>query len=307
MLRTAILLIFTLIIVPIVAFKFGTPLTDLQAETLMTLVWTCLGIALACFVVSEITKNYSQTDKLWSITPLIYAWIAVYYSDWNPRIIFLAVLVSIWGIRLTYNFARRGGYSLKFWEGEEDYRWAVLRQKKPLNKKWVFSLFNLFFISLYQHFLILLFTLPIILSLEVEKINLFDIILGVVLVGFVYMEWLADQQQYDYQTEKYKRINNNEPLDNEYAKGFTHNGLWAIIRHPNYTAEQSIWVVFYLFSVVATGSIINWSIVGCLLLILLFSQSADFSEAITAGKYPTYSDYQKNVGKFLPKIFKNKS
>lgn len=302
MFRTALILIFTIIVVPIIAFKFGAPLTDLQAETLKTLIYTCLGISFACFFISEISKNYSQTDKLWSITPIIYSWIAVAYSDWNIRMIFLAMLVSIWGIRLTYNFHRRGGYSWKFWEGEEDYRWAVLQAKEPFNKKWVFSMFNLFFISLYQHFLILLFTLPIILSMEVSTIGIFDILLALVILALVYMEWLADEQQYEYQTEKYNRINNNEKLEGIYAKGFTHTGLWAKMRHPNYAAEQSIWIVFYFFSVVATGSIINWSIIGCLLLVVLFKSSSDFSEEISAKKYPDYQKYQASVGRFIPKL-----
>lgn len=302
MLRTALILIFTIVVVPIIAYKFGDPLSDLQSETLRVLAFTCLGIALACFIVSEISKNYSQTDKLWSITPVIYCWITAAYSDWNMRIVFLAVLVTIWGVRLSYNFNRRGGYSWKFWEGEEDYRWEILRQKEPLNKKWVFSLFNLFFISLYQHFLILLFTLPIILSMEETSIGLFDIILAVVFLGLVYLEWLADEQQYEYQTEKHKRINKNEALEGIYEKGFTHTGLWAKMRHPNYAAEQSIWIVFYVFSVIATGSIINWSIIGCLLLVVLFKSSSDFSEEISASKYPAYAKYQASVGRFIPKI-----
>lgn len=302
MLRTVLLLIFSLIVVPILAYKFGTPLNEVQEETLWVLVYTCLGISLVGFVVAEITKNYSQTDKLWSLTPLIYSWIAVVYSDWNIRIIYLAVLVSIWGLRLSYNFSRRGGYSWKFWEGEEDYRWAILQQKPPFNKPWVYSLFNLFFISLYQHFLILLFTLPILLSMDQTTIGVWDYVLGAIILGLVYMEWLADQQQYDYQTEKYRRINNNEKLEGIYAKGFVHTGLWAKMRHPNYAAEQSIWIVFYLFSVVATGLPINWSIIGCILLVILFKSSSDFSEEISASKYPEYSEYQKKVGRFIPKL-----
>ena len=266
MIKTTLILIFTIIVVPIIAWQFGEPLSALQAETLKTLIYVCLAISIGTFLIAEVSKNYSQTDKLWSITPIIYSWIAVWYSDWNTRMIFLAVLVTIWGVRLSYNFGRRGGYSWKFWTGEEDYRWAVLQQKPPLNKKWAFSLFNLFFISFYQQFLILLFTLPIILSLETASIGAFDIIFAIVLLGLVYVEWLADEQQFEYQTEKYKRINNKEKLDEFYAKGFTHTGLWAKVRHPNYAAEQSIWIVFYFFSVTATGDIINWSIIGCLLI-----------------------------------------
>jgi steroid 5-alpha reductase family enzyme len=305
MFRTSLILIFTIVIVPLFAWKFGQPLSPLQNETLQTLIYTCLGISLACFIIAELAKNYSQTDKLWSITPIIYSWIAVWYSDWNTRMIYLAILVTIWGVRLTYNFGRRGGYSFKFWTGEEDYRWAILQEKAPFDKKWVFSLFNLFFISLYQHFLILLFTLPILLSLEVQEIGLFDILLGVIMIGLVYIEWVADEQQFTYQTEKHRKINNKEPLKDIYAKGFTHTGLWGKVRHPNYAAEQSIWIVFYAFSVLDTGSILNWSIIGALLLVILFKSSSDFSEEISAKKYPEYANYQASVGRFLPKLNSN--
>jgi steroid 5-alpha reductase family enzyme len=74
------------------------------------------------------------------------------------------------------------------------------------------------------------------------------------------------------------------------------------MRHPNYFAEQAIWVVFYLFSVAATGEWLNWTIVGAVLLVILFKGSSDFSEEISAKKYPKYADYQKRVGRFLPKF-----
>lgn len=304
MLNKALILIFTIIIVPFVAFKVGSPLTDLQKETFQTLIYICLVISLACFVVAEITKNYSQTDKLWSITPIIYAWVATAYSDWSIRLIFLSILVTIWGARLTYNFNRRGGYSWKFWTGDEDYRWSILQEKSPFNKKWFFSIFNLLFISLYQHFLILFFTIPIVLSIGMDEITWIDYLLAILLIVLVYIEWKADEEQWIYQNKKYDLIKKGENLEGIYKKGFTHTGLWAISRHPNYAAEQSIWFVFYLFSVVATGQIINWSIFGVLLLVILFRSSSDLSESISSEKYPDYKNYQKTVGRFIPKLFK---
>ena len=108
---TVIFLIFTLIIVPILTFIFDIPLTDLQQSTLKTLL--CVyGIAAGlCFILSSATKNYSQVDKLWSIIPIPYVWINAYNANFEPRIVLMAFLVSIWAVRLTYNFARRGGYS----------------------------------------------------------------------------------------------------------------------------------------------------------------------------------------------------
>jgi steroid 5-alpha reductase family enzyme len=72
------------------------------------------------------------------------------------------------------------------------------------------------------------------------------------------------------------------------------------MRHPNYSAEQGIWIVFYFFSVAATGLWVNWSIAGALLLVLLFKGSSDFSEGVSAEKYPMYKKYQEQVGRFLP-------
>lgn len=298
--KTALLLIFALIVVPIVAFNFDEPLTDLQQTTLNKLLWVYGIAAAACFVISTITNNYSQVDKLWSIIPVPYVWIVAYEGEFENRLVLMAVLVTIWAARLTYNFNRRGGYSWKFWQGEEDYRWAVLRQKPGLRTPFLWLLFNLVFISAYQMALILLMTLPILKSMNGGDLTVFDGLIALIFLGFVVMEYIADEQQWQYQTEKYRRKNAGEPLGDFYGKGFTHTGLWGKMRHPNYTAEQSIWVVFYFFSVVATGNWLNWSIVGCLLLLLLFKGSSDFSEAISAEKYPDYKDYQKRVARFLP-------
>ncbi|MFM9074920.1 MAG: DUF1295 domain-containing protein, partial [Bacteroidota bacterium] len=80
--------------------------------------------------------------------------------------------------------------------------------------------------------------------------------------------------------------------------------LWSRVRHPNYAAEQAIWIVFYCFSIVATGEWLNWSVAGCILLVILFKGSSDFSEEISASKYPAYKDYQRRAGRFLPWVGK---
>ncbi|MBT3871292.1 MAG: DUF1295 domain-containing protein [Flavobacteriaceae bacterium] len=302
--RTVIFLIFTLIIVPILTFNFDVPLTELQQSTLKTLL--CVyGIAAGlCFIVSSATKNYSQVDKLWSIIPIPYVWIIAYNTDFEPRIVLMAFLVSIWAVRLTYNFARRGGYSWKIWTGEEDYRWAILRAKPEFQSQWKWSAFNLFFISAYQMALILFFTLPTLKAMESNiPIGILDYILAAIFVVLVIMEYIADNQQYYYQEEKYRQKKIGK-VANFYKIGFTHTGLWAYMRHPNYSAEQAIWIVFYFFSVIATNIWLNWSIAGALLLVLLFKGSSDFSEEETEKKFPLYKKYIKEVGRFIP--FKKK-
>jgi len=298
--RTVLFLIFTLIIVPILTFNFDVPLTELQQSTLKTLLGVYAIAAGVCFIVSSATKNYSQVDKLWSIIPIPYVWIIAYNTDFEPRILLMAFLVSIWAVRLTYNFARRGGYSWKIWTGEEDYRWAILRAKPEFQSQWKWSAFNFFFISAYQMALILFFTLPALKAMESNiPIGILDYILAAIFVALVIMEYIADNQQYYYQEEKYRQKKIGKVAD-FYKIGFTHTGLWAYMRHPNYSAEQAIWIVFYFFSVIATDIWLNWSIAGALLLVLLFKGSSDFSEEETEKKYPLYKKYIKEVGRFLP-------
>ena len=302
MLVTILLLIFTLIIVPLVCFNFGIAPTDLQWAILYQMLYILSGVIAFCFIIGELAKNNSQVDKLWSIVPIYYVWHMTALGLWDPRMILMSVLVSLWGIRLTYNFARRGAYSWKFWSGEEDYRWEVLRKRKGFNNPIIWMLFNLFFICTYQLTLIFLFTLPILVCLNTNvdhNLNWIDGVLALLMISCIYIEFIADNQQYAFQQEKHRRIANNEDLG-EYKKGFISTGLWAIVRHPNYAMEQAIWLVFYLFSVHITGSWINWSIAGCVLLIILFKGSSDFSEEITESKYPEYKAYKERTPRFIP-------
>jgi len=298
--KTVLALLITIIVIPILAFVMDEPLTASQNEILVRLITVYLLAALLCFVLSILTRNYSQVDKLWSLIPVVYVWMVAVHSNFEPRLFLMALLVTAWGLRLTYNFSRRGGYSWKFWTGEEDYRWAVLQAKPEFAARWKWMLFNLLFISLYQMGLILLMTLPAVRSLDGAPLAWTDYLLAALLLFFLVIETIADQQQWNYQREKQKLMAAGGELPERFQKGFVHSGLWGLMRHPNYAAEQAIWIVFYFFSVMATGSWLNWSVMGAILLVLLFWGSSSFSESVSAGKYPDYKDYQQSVSRFVP-------
>jgi steroid 5-alpha reductase family enzyme len=305
MIRTASLLLLTLIVFPFLAFKFGQGLSPLQMEMLKTSGMVAGSVSLLCFVISRITGNCSQVDKIWSIMPIIYSWYFAFASGWEIRIVIMAALVTLWGVRLTYNFGRRGGYRWKFWEGEEDYRWEVLKQKPEFKSPLAWMLFDFFFISFYQNALIWLFTLPAIMAAGGinQNLTIADGVLIVLFIGLVIYETIADQQQYNFQNEKYRKKASGEAMNEEEKQGFISSGLWKLSRHPNYFAEQAIWWVLYLFTIVATGMYVNWSMAGTLLLLLLFQGSSNFSEEVSAGKYPKYKEYQQKVPRFIPKFW----
>lgn len=133
------------------------------------------------------------------------------------------------------------------------------------------------------------------------------------LVSLVIFEWFADGQQWSYhqakasyqQTAKVPAGYTRAQLD----RGFLTSGLWSYSRHPNFAAEQSIWLVLYLWSCAATHTlghwygVGNWSVGGVVSYLLIFAGSTPITEWISSGKYAEYKLYQERVGRFVPKLF----
>lgn len=297
------LLAVSLIACPLLYIFVGPALDANQLHTL-TILATITGCsALYCFVVGELTRNNSQMDKLWSILPIVYVWIAAVNGGMTLRLIVMACLVTLWGCRLTFNFGRKGAYRLKFWEGEEDYRWVVLRARKEFQPRWKWALFDLFFISLYQNVLVLMITFPAIVLMNVDKpFGWADAVAAVLMLGFIVYETIADEQQWKFQSTKWKMIHEGKKLEDlpaPYNKGFNTTGLWGKSRHPNYFAEQGTWCSLYLFTIAGGIGVVNWTIAGALLLIVLFLGSSAFGEEISGGKYPAYAEYVKTTPRYF--------
>ena len=163
----AAVLALSLVACPLLYIFVGPALDAEQLRVLRTLGIICGASALYCFVVGELTGNNSQMDKLWSLLPIAYTWIIAVEGGLTLRLVVMASLATLWGARLTFNFARKGAYRLRFWEGEEDYRWAVLRGRKEFQPRWKWVLFDLFFISIYQNALVLMITFPALVLMNV--------------------------------------------------------------------------------------------------------------------------------------------
>ena len=300
----ASLLVVSLVVCPLLYIFVGPALDPAQLSTFKILGIIALCSALYCFIVGEITRNNSQMDKLWSLLPIVYTWVIAAHGGMTPRLVLMACLATLWGARLTFNFARKGAYKLKFLEGEEDYRWPVLRAKKEFQPRWKWVLFDLFFISIYQNALVLMTTFPALVSMNAPgTLTWVDCLAAVLMLGFIIYETVADEQQWKFQTKKWAMSHEGkklEELPSPYNKGFNTTGLWRVSRHPNYFAEQGTWVSFYIFSIGAGIGLFNWSIIGALLLIVLFLGSSSFAEEISSSKYPEYARYCKTVSRFFP-------
>ena len=285
----------------------GLTLSQTQKDTMLILLIICGSSMLYCFVVGELTHNYSQMDKLWSILPIAYVWVICAKGAFSLRLIVYAIIVTIWGIRLTINFGRKGAYTWKFWQGEEDYRWKIVHGTKFFKKNIAWSMFNLFFISIYQNAIVLAITFPALAVMDSQvAFGVWDIVASALGLGFVLIETIADEQQWKFHETKKALLKEGKQLselDEPYNLGFNTVGLWGRMRHPNYLGEQGIWISLYIMTIgagVATNGIFHWSIIGPLFLILLFAGSSSLSESISSSKYPLYLDYISQVYKYIP-------
>ena len=127
----------------------------------------------------------------------------------------------VWGARLTFTVARKGGYV-----GIENYRWAELRRRMW---PWQFQLVNFFFISLYQNVLLVLIALPALAAWQHRDraFGPLDAALAIAFVAFTIAETIADQEQWNFQKSKHREI----AAGREPTTRFVRSGLFRLSRH----------------------------------------------------------------------------
>lgn len=262
-------------------------------DTVVIVLGIAAGVSLFTWVASLLTGDHSWVDRIWSIVPVVYVavfWAGTGFTD--PRLTIMTVLVALWGARLTFNFARKGGYS-----GVEDYRWPILRERMTAGQ---FQVFNLLFIVIFQNALLLLIALPALVAYENRSVPVgpLDLALAAFFLAFLIGEFIADQQQWNFhQTKKAAIAAGHAP-----AQQFVTSGLWRLSRHPNFFFEQAQWWVLYAMGAAALGAALHWTIIGPILLTALFIGSTRFTEEITLSKYPEYADYQSRTSMLIPWI-----
>jgi len=250
-------------------------------------------VCLFCWVASLVTKDTSWVDRIWSIIPVVYVWIfAIAAGLRDARLDVMAALVLLWGARLTFNFARKGGYA-GVGGDHEDYRWAVLRGRMSPAQ---FQVFNVFFIVLFQNAVLFLIASPAWTAFQHRTpFGALDVVLTVLFLGFLVGETVADQQQWSFQQWKKAEI----AAGREPSPRFRQTGLFRVSRHPNFFFENAQWWTIAAFGVVASRGL-DWTDLGIVLLLAVFIGSTQFTENITRSKYPEYGDYQKRTSPVIP-------
>ncbi|GJJ73395.1 hypothetical protein EMPS_05753 [Entomortierella parvispora] len=292
---------------------FDIAIAHSRTDPLSFALRTSLVFSGICWFLSMATGTHSWVDRIWSLAPILYSihfalrdkiyWPAGEDYVQFPRVYLATALIFIWGVRLTYNFYRKGGYGMD----AEDYRWPYLGTKIH----WLFWLpFNIIFICLFQNLLLVALTAPVyaawrtIYADTVEPMNWIDAVATLLVVAGLALETVADQQQWKFQEAKKKAIAEKKTLEGDFKRGFLTKGLFRYSRHPNFFGEMTVWWGVYLYSVAAAyptyNALINPTIVGPLCLTVLFQISTALTEHLTTTKYPAYKLYQSTTSRLIP-------
>lgn len=277
-----------------------------QADAYNATLALMVGVFALVFVASTWNDNYSWVDRSWSIVPVLYTWIIVLFKVREgagggggggvgalldtPPVLFLAA-VTLWGIRLTYNFYRRGGYR----RGGEDYRWNHVRTWPLMGNPVVWTLFNLCVISFFQTWLLWAITLPM-LSLPLEAASALDHLYVGVFLALLFWETVCDNQQWRFHQQK------AASREGVLKYGFCVTGTFGFSRHLNVFCEGSMWVTLATAAWCRRGSPMPlWQWAGSVALVVLVHFSTGvITERLTKRKYPLYAVYQRTTPMLFP-------
>ncbi len=234
------------------------------------------------WIISLATRNVTIVDSLWGIGFVLISWITLFLSDgFTGRNMLIAVLVTVWGLRLAGYLTRRN------WGGGEDPRYGQWR-KKSGDRFWWVSLFKVFILQA-----AFLWTISLVLqvgqlSAVPDRLTGWDLA-GTTIwaIGFVF-EAVGDWQLASF---KANPANKGKVMD---------RGLWAYTRHPNYFGEFLIWWGFFGIALATPGgwwTVISPSIVT---IVLLKMTGIPLTEEATKKSRPGYSDYIRRTSSFFP-------
>lgn len=243
------------------------------------------GVVLVAYMVvlwllSLPLRDVSIVDLGWGVGFVIVGWIAFALGDGaGGRRLLLAVLVSVWGLRLA-------GYLLvrKRSAPGEDARYTAIRQRRGPR----FPLTSLGVVFLFQGALIWVVSLPVQAAApRSTRLGPLDRIGTAIWAVGMLFEAVGDAQLWRFKCDP---ANRGRVLD---------RGLWRWTRHPNYFGDMVVWWGIFVVGLAAGGT--WWSVAGPLVMsaLLVRVSGKRLLEARLAGR-PGYADYMGRTSGFVP-------
>jgi steroid 5-alpha reductase family enzyme len=257
--------------------------------------WADIAATVAIFIFSRLYKNSSFYDAYWSVVPPL---IALYWAleataieataieatavavD-DTRAWLVIVLVWLWGIRLTVNWAT-------YWPGleHEDWRYGPIKTNAG---KWN-ALADFSAIHLFPTVIVFVACLPIYaaVAMDARPLNWLDYVAAAFTALAIIIELLSDIQLHRFLAHR---------KEGEIMK----TGLWAYSRHPNYFGEWLFWAGLALFGIAAVPSAWWWVLPGSVAMLVMFLvASIPMIDKRSVERRPEYEAHMARVSGFVP-------
>ena len=250
-----------------------------MSELLVAAALSIAGLMVVTWLISLVISDVSIVDMIWGLGFVVAVW-AAFVTAGAPtsRGILTAVLVTIWGLRLTaYLVWRNLGKP-------EDYRYQAMRRQRP-ESFWIVSLLQVFAL---QGILMWVVAVPPVLSQASDEVlNALDVLGALVFAVGVFFETVGD-----YQLARFK-------ADPKSKGKVMDRGLWRYTRHPNYFGDFCVW--WGIFLVAAAGGL-WWTVFSPIVMsvLLLRVSGVALLEKTIERRRPEYTDYAARTNAFFP-------
>jgi len=252
-----------------------------------TLGFWIFGFMNLLWLVSIKLKNSSIIDIFWGTGFVFAAWFSFLKTleSISPRDWLILILVTIWGLRLSFYILWRNAGK------DEDFRYAKWRREAGASWWWK-SYFKVF---LLQGLIMWVIAAPL-TAVQIpsanDRLNMFDFF-GVLIwaIGF-FFEVVGDAQ-----LAKFKADQNNKGQ-------LLRTGLWRYTRHPNYFGDAAQWWGFYLIALASGAWWTFFSPLWMTHFLVNVSGAAMLERTLKVTK-PGYQDYVEKTNTFFPWFTKN--
>ena len=250
-------------------------LDTLVADVLATLV---------VFGASRLHHNSSFYDAYWSVVPplvVLFWWSAAGTRGDAARFGVMTVVVVVWAVRLTANWART-------FPGlhHEDWRYPMLRERAGRLE----AVVDLLAIHVFPTLQVYLALVPAyVVATTPRAFGVLDVVATLVGVGAVTLEATADLQMHRFVATRQP----GQVMD---------RGLWGWSRHPNYVGELGFWVSVAVFGLAASPGDWWWLFLGAAAMLAMFlGASIPMMEERSLARRPDYQDVIDRVPRFFPR------
>jgi steroid 5-alpha reductase family enzyme len=242
---------------------------------------TIVALLSVVWLFSVRLRDVSIVDIWWGPGFVILAWLycLLLPGGSQPRARLMAVLITVWGLRLAWHIATRHR------AGEEDPRYAAMRARRGAAFWWQ-SLLMVFWL---QALLIWIIALPVLAAADsTAPLGLLDIVgAGVFAVGFAF------EVTGDHQLRRFKADSRNrgQVLD---------TGLWRYTRHPNYFGDAVLWWGLYLLAASTPAGRLTIVSPALMTFLLMRVSGVTLLEQSLRNSKPDYDDYRARTSAFVP-------